>query len=262
MGIVNLTPDSFSDGGEVDAPDAARNRVDQMAAAGASICDVGAESTRPGAERVPAAEQLRRLRPLLDGLRDRPAAVAISIDTTRADVAAAALDAGAVVVNDLSAGRDDPEVFGLVADRGAAICLTHMRGQPRDMQQAPVYDDVVAEVEAFLAERLQAASDAGIPSSRVILDPGIGFGKTLDHNRALLAALPRLALLGRPLLVGVSRKSMLGAITGRPVAERLGASLSAALFAAARGAAVLRVHDVAETHDALVTWGTLEEGEL
>ena len=259
MGIVNVTPDSFSDGGETVNAATARARIDAMAINGAAICDIGAESTRPGAERVSVDEQLRRLRPLLHDLAVRPASVAISIDTTRAPVAMAALDSGAAMVNDLSAGREDLDLLPLVAERGAAVCLMHMRGQPRDMQAAPVYDDVVGEVEAFLADRLQAAVDAGIPASRVVLDPGIGFGKTLAHNLALLTALPRLACLGRPLLVGVSRKSMLGTITGRSVHERLAASLAAGLYAATHGAAVLRVHDVAETHDALVTWGALQE---
>jgi dihydropteroate synthase len=259
MGIVNVTPDSFSDGGETANASSARERIDAMAIGGAAICDIGAESTRPGAERVSVNEQLRRLKPLLDDLAARPLHVAISIDTTRAPVAAAALDAGAAMVNDLSAGRDDPDLLPLIAERGAAVCLMHMRGQPRDMQAAPVYGDVVAEVEEFLAGRLQAAVDAGIPATRVVLDPGIGFGKTLGHNLALLTALPRLARLGRPLLVGVSRKSLLGTMTGRPVNERLAASLAAGLYAAAHGAAVLRVHDVAETHDALVTWGALQE---
>ena len=259
MGIVNVTPDSFSDGGETVNAATARARIDAMAISGAAICDIGAESTRPGAERVSVDEQLRRLRPLLHDLAVRPASVAISIDTTRAPVAMAALDSGAAMVNDLSAGREDLDLLPLVAERGAAVCLMHMRGQPRDMQAAPVYDDVVGEVEAFLADRLQAAVDAGIPASRVVLDPGIGFGKTLAHNLALLTALPRLARLGRPLLIGVSRKSMLGTITGRSVHERLAASLAAGLYAATHGAAVLRVHDVAETHDALVTWGALQE---
>lgn len=254
MGVVNVTPDSFSDGGDNMGASAARVTIDRMAADGAAIVDVGAESTRPGAERVPADEQLRRLGPLLDDLRARPALAAVSIDTTHASVAGAALDAGAVLVNDVSAGREDPDVLGLVADRGAAVCLMHMRGQPKDMQERPEYGDVVSEVLGFLEARMAAAVAAGIPEERILLDPGIGFGKTLEHNLALLAALPELARLGRPVVVGASRKGMIGLLTGRPVEGRLAGSLGAALAAVAGGAAVLRVHDVAQTVDAMRVW--------
>jgi len=254
MGIVNVTPDSFSEGGALGAPAAALAALARQAADGAAVCDLGAESTRPGARRVPAAEQLRRLRPVLDAVAARPPGVALSIDTTRATVAAAALDAGAVLVNDVSAGREDPAVLGLVAERGAAVCLMHMRGQPRDMQDDPRYDDVVGEVEGFLEARARAAAAAGVPAARVLLDPGIGFGKTLEHNLALLRALPRLRALGHPLVVGLSRKGMIGALTGRPLDDRLAGSIGGALAAVAGGADVVRVHDVRETVDALAVW--------
>jgi dihydropteroate synthase len=253
MGILNLTPDSFSDGGAVGGPADALARVAAMAADGAAICDLGAESTRPGAAPVPEAEELRRLAPVLDALRAAPAPIALSIDTSKARVAEAALDAGAVLVNDVTAGRD-PRMLPLVAERGAALCLLHMRGDPATMQRDPRYGDVIGEVRDHLARRLQAAVDAGVPEERVLLDPGIGFGKTLEHNLALLAGLPALAALGRPLIVGVSRKGMLGALTGRAVDGRLAGSLAAGLAAVARGAAVLRVHDVPETVDALTVW--------
>jgi dihydropteroate synthase len=190
---------------------------------------------------------------VLDALRAAPAPIALSIDTSKARVAEAALDAGAVLVNDVTAGRD-PRMLPLVAERGAALCLLHMRGDPATMQRDPRYGDVIGEVRDHLARRLQAAVDAGVPEERVLLDPGIGFGKTLEHNLALLAGLPALAALGRPLVVGVSRKGMLGALTGRAVDGRLAGSLAAGLAAVARGAAVLRVHDVPETVDALTVW--------
>jgi len=254
MGVVNVTPDSFSDGGDNMGVNAARVTVDRMAADGAAIVDVGAESTRPGAERVPPGEQLRRLDPLLADLYARPPATAVSIDTTHAAVAAAALDAGAVLVNDVSAGREDPDLLPLAADRGAAVCLMHMLGQPKDMQERPRYGDVVAEVLAFLEERMAAAVAAGVAEDHILLDPGIGFGKTLEHNLALMAALPRLAGLGRPVVVGASRKGMIGLLTGRPMEGRLAGSLGAALAAVAGGAAVVRVHDVPQTVDALRVW--------
>lgn len=258
MGVLNVTPDSFSDGGRHLDAGAALEAMRGMAADGAAVCDLGAESTRPGSEPVDEREELRRLRPVLDALGgDRP--LAVSIDTRKAAVAEAALDAGAVLVNDVSAGRDDPRLLPLVADRGAAVCLMHMRGEPRTMQDDPRYEDVVREVRDHLAGRLDAALRAGVREDRVLLDPGIGFGKTLAHNLALLAGLPALATLGRPLVVGVSRKGMIGAITGRAVAERLGGSIGAALAAVARGAAVVRAHDVAPTVDALRAWAAVED---
>ncbi len=260
MGILNVTPDSLWAGaGPLDAT-AASERLSAMAADGAAIADVGAESTRPGADPVPPDEQLRRLGGVLAAVRDAPPPLALSIDTSSARVAAAALDAGAVLVNDVTAGRADPGLLPLVAERGAAVCLVHMRGAPRTMQSDPRYGDVVAEVRDHLAERLAAAVDAGVPEERVILDPGIGFGKALPHNLALLAGVPALAELGRPVLIGVSRKSMIDRLLGgRPVADRLAGSLGAGLAAVARGAAVLRVHDVRATADALRVWDAVGE---
>lgn len=253
MGVLNVTPDSFSDGGDFLDPRAALDRLGAIAADGAVICDVGAESTRPGADPVPADEQLRRLEPVLDAVASG-CGVAISIDTASASVARVALDAGAVLVNDVTAGRGDPDLLPLVSERGAAVCLVHMQGDPRTMQQAPSYDDVTSDVAAFLEERLAAAVTAGIPESNILLDPGIGFGKRLDDNLTLLRELPKLAAFGRPLVVGVSRKSMFGQLLGRDVDERMAGSLAAGLMAIDRGAAVLRVHDIRETADAIGVW--------
>ena len=255
MGILNVTPDSFSDGGRHLDPGHALAAVRAMADDGAAICDIGAESTRPGAEPVPEEEELRRLAPVLRALGEGEALpLPLSIDTSKSAVARAALDAGAVLVNDVTAGRADPDLLPLVAERGAAVCLMHMRGDPRTMQDDPRYRDVVAEVHDFLGERLEAAREAGVPAERVLLDPGIGFGKRLEHNLALLRGLPALAGLGRPLVVGVSRKGMFGALLGRSVSERMAGSIAAALAAVARGAAVIRAHDVRETNDALRVW--------
>ena len=258
MGVLNVTPDSLWGGAGAIDPELALGRLEEMAADGAAICDVGAESTRPGAEPVSAEVQLARLSGVLRGLGVAPAPLALSIDTSLARVAAAALDAGFTLVNDVTAGRADPALLPTVAERGAAVCLVHMRGDPRTMQTDPRYEDVVAEVREHLAARLAAAVDAGVPEERVLLDPGIGFGKTLEHNLALLAGLPALAALGRPLLVGVSRKGMFGTLLGREVAERMPASVAAGLAAVARGAAVLRVHDVRDTVDALAVWTAVE----
>jgi len=260
MGVVNITPDSFSDGGEHLARAAARRTIDQMAHDGAAILDLGAESTRPGAERVAAPEQLRRLAPIFADLAARPPAAAISIDTTRAVVADAALAIGAVLVNDVSAGRDDPDLLALVADRGVAVCLMHMRGQPRDMQDDPTYEDVVGEVIGFLEGRIDAAMRAGVAEERILVDPGVGFGKTLAHNLALVSGLERIRAIGRPVVVGLSRKGMIGLLTGRPVQGRMAGSLGGGLAAVARGADVLRVHDVAETVDALRVWRAIGTG--
>jgi dihydropteroate synthase len=260
MGILNVTPDSLWGGAGTIPAEAALGHLAAMAADGAAVCDVGAESTRPGADPVPAEEQLARLSGVLAAAREAPAPLPLSIDTSSAVVAAAALDAGAVLVNDVTAGRGDPALLSLVAERGAAVCLVHMRGDPRTMQSDPRYDDVVAEVRDFLAARLEAAVEAGIPEERVILDPGFGFGKTLEHNLALLGGLPELVALGRPVLVGISRKSMFRRLLGREVDERLAASLAGGLAAIARGAAVLRVHDVRETVDAVRVWRAAETG--
>ena len=260
MGILNVTPDSLWGGRGTADPERSMAVLDRMAEDGAAICDVGAESTRPGAAPVDAPEQLARLSGILRALRVAPAPLALSIDTSLAAVAEAALDAGFSLVNDVTAGRGDPALLPLVAERGAAVCLVHMRGTPRTMQDDPAYADVVAEVRDELEARLEAAVDAGIPEDRVVLDPGIGFGKTLAHNLELLAGVPRLAGLGRPVVVGVSRKGMFGRLLGREVDERLAASIAAGLTAVARGAAVLRVHDVRETVDALRVWTAVERG--
>jgi dihydropteroate synthase len=249
MGVVNVTPDSFSDGGLYLDPEAAIAHGRELAAAGAEILDVGGESTRPGAEAVPAEEELRRVVPVIRGLRD--AGCRISVDTSKATVAAAALDAGAGIVNDVTALRGDPGMATLCAERGATVVLMHMLGNPRTMQDDPRYDDVVAEVKGFLAERLEAAVAAGVDEERVWLDPGIGFGKTAIHNMELLRRLGELRELGRPLVVGTSRKSFIGRVDGSAAGERLGGTIASSVLAAAEGAEVLRVHDVAEMHQAL-----------
>ena len=251
MGILNVTPDSLWAGAGPIGEGEAAERLLRMQEDGAAICDVGAESTRPGSDPVPPDEQLHRLSGVLAAMRNEAAAVPVSIDTSSARVAEAALDSGAVLVNDVTAGRADPGLLPVVAARGAAVCLVHMRGTPRTMQSDPRYGDVVAEVRDHLEERLRAAEDAGVPRERVILDPGIGFGKTLEHNLALLAGVPALAALGAPVLIGASRKGMIGALTGREVGDRMAGSVGAGLAAVARGAAVLRVHDVAAVHDGL-----------
>lgn len=249
MGVVNVTPDSFSDGGRFLDPAVAIAHGRRLAAEGAVILDVGGESTRPGAEPVDVADELTRVVPVVEGLADLDARV--SVDTMKLDVARAALTAGARYVNDVSAFRHDPGMAALVAESGAECCLMHMLGEPRTMQQAPRYDDVVDDVRAFLEERLAFAVAEGIPEARVQLDPGIGFGKTIEHNLALLRRLPELAALGRPVVVGVSRKSFLGRITGRDTGDRVAATVAANVLAYERGARVFRVHDVAAVADGL-----------
>ncbi len=249
MGVVNVTPDSFSDGGQFLEPELAIEHGRELEEVGAAILDVGGESTRPGAEPVAEAEELARVVPVIEGLAGGGAE--ISADTSKAAVAAAALDAGAGIVNDVTALRGDPEMAALCADRGPTVILMHMRGDPRTMQDAPAYDDVVVEVRAFLAERLEAAVAAGIEEERIWLDPGIGFGKTVAHNLELLGRLPELADLGRPLVVGTSRKGFIGGIDGSAARERLGGTIASSILAAASGADVLRVHDVAEMTQAL-----------
>ncbi len=249
MGVVNVTPDSFSDGGAWLDPDAAVEHGRELVAQGAAILDVGGESTRPGAEPVSEAEELRRVLPVVAGLRD--AGARLSIDTSKAAVAEAALDAGAQIVNDVTALRGDEEMAALVAQRGCDVCLMHMLGEPRTMQRDPRYGDVVADVKAFLEERLAFAVAGGIAEERVWLDPGIGFGKTVDHNLELLRRLDEIAAIGRPVVVGTSRKSFLGTITGREPAGRAVATAATNVLALERGASIFRVHDVAETHDAL-----------
>lgn len=255
MGVVNVTPDSFSDGGLYLDPEAAIAHGEELAAAGAAILDIGGESTRPGAEEVPEAEELRRVVPVVAGLAGSGAE--ISIDTSKAAVAAAALDAGAAIVNDVTALRGDPGMAALCAERGATVVLMHMLGDPRTMQRDPTYGDVVAEVGAFLAERLQAAVAAGIAEERIWLDPGIGFGKTAEHNLELLRRLPELRRLGRPLVIGTSRKSFIGRLDGSPAGERLGGTIASSVLAAAEGAEVLRVHDVREVAEAIKLAGAV-----
>ena len=249
MGVVNVTPDSFSDGGLYLDPEAAIAHGRELTEAGAEILDVGGESTRPGAAPVDAAEELRRVVPVIQGLGG--AGCAISVDTSKAPVAAAALEAGATIVNDVTALRGDPEMASLCADRDATVVLMHMLGEPRTMQDDPRYDDVVAEVKAFLAGRLEAAVAAGIAEEDVWLDPGIGFGKTAAHNMELLRRLGELRDLGRPLVIGTSRKSFIGRVDGSGPGERLGGTIASSVLAAAEGAEVLRVHDVAEVSQAL-----------
>ncbi|HET6174533.1 MAG TPA: dihydropteroate synthase [Gaiellales bacterium] len=256
VGVLNVTPDSFSDGGEYADLASALAHGRRLAAEGAAIVDVGGESTRPGAEPVPAELELARILPVIEALTAD--GILVSVDTSKAAVARAALAAGAVLVNDVTALRADPEMASVVAEGGADVCLMHMLGEPRTMQDDPRYDDVVAEVERFLAERAEAAVAGGIPRERIALDPGIGFGKTLAHNLALLRALPRLARLG-PLLLGVSRKRFLGALSGREfAADRVAASVAAALYCYRGGAHLLRVHDVGATADALAVERALE----
>jgi dihydropteroate synthase len=250
MGILNVTPDSFSDGGEWFERSAAVAHGRELIARGAAIVDVGGESTRPGSEPVAEAEELRRVVPVVEGLRDTGAQ--ISIDTSKLVVAAAALEAGATYVNDVTAFRAEPELAGLVADAGCDCCLMHMRGEPRTMQNDPHYDDVVSEVKAFLEQRLEAAVAAGIDERRVHLDPGIGFGKTTGHNLALLRRLDELVAIGRPLVIGTSRKSFLAKISGRDDPhQRLIGTIATNVLAFERGASVFRVHDVSATRDAL-----------
>jgi dihydropteroate synthase len=251
MGVVNVTPDSFSDGGVFQDDVAAIVHARRLIGEGAAIIDVGGESTRPGAAPVPAAEELKRVVPVVEGIAALNLPAQISIDTMKLEVAAAALDAGASYVNDVTAFRHDPDLAGLVADRGVDCCLMHMLGEPRTMQEDPRYADVVDDVKAFLEERMAAAVAAGIAEERIQLDPGIGFGKTLEHNLELLRRLDELAAIGRPLVVGTSRKSFLGRITGRDVTERVHATVATTVIAFERGARVFRVHDVAATADAL-----------
>jgi len=248
MGIVNVTPDSFSDGGCFYSPRQAIEHGLSLRAAGADILDIGGESTRPGAAAVSVEAELDRVLPVLEGLRDCGAA--LSVDTSKPEVMRAAIAAGAAMVNDVRA-LCAPGALGAVAGTGAAVCLMHMQGEPRTMQQAPEYRDVVGEVRSYLAARVSACVAAGIATTRLCIDPGIGFGKRAEHNLALLAALDQLATPGIPVLVGVSRKSLVGMITGRAAGDRLAGSVALAALAVMRGAAIVRAHDVAETVDAV-----------
>jgi dihydropteroate synthase len=249
MGVVNVTPDSFSDGGRFSDTAGAVTHALRLVDEGAAIVDIGGESTRPGAPAVSIDEELRRVIPVIEQLRAR-VAVPISIDSRHAQVMRAALAAGADMVNDVQA-LQGPEALRVVADCGAGICLMHMQGDPRSMQQAPHYNDVVTEVRDFLAARVAACRAAGIEEERIAIDPGIGFGKTRAHNLEILSKLQAFTALGRPIVIGVSRKSTIGALTGRPVTERLAGSIALATLAAARGAAIIRAHDVAATVDAM-----------
>lgn len=251
MGVVNVTPDSFSDGGRFLRPEAAIAHARRLADEGADLIDIGGESTRPGAEPVSEQQELARILPLLEKLGDlgKP----ISIDTRRPAVMKAALAAGASMINDVRA-LTEPYAHEAVATTGCAVCLMHMKGDPRTMQHSPHYDDVVKEVKTFLKEAVRKARFAGIGADRIVIDPGIGFGKTPAHNLALLRDLDQLKDIGVPILVGVSRKSLIGAVTGRPVEERLAGSLAMALLALLGGATILRVHDVKETKDVVAVW--------
>jgi dihydropteroate synthase len=260
MGVVNVTPDSFSDGGRFLEPAAALAHARSLAGEGADILDIGGESTRPpgvrgpddpGAAPVSAEEELRRVLPVIEGLAGAGTDAQISIDTSKAAVAEAAADAGATCINDVTAFRSDPAMAALVADRRLDCCLMHMLGEPRTMQQHPRYDDVVDEVRAFLEERLAFAVREGVAEERVMLDPGIGFGKTVEHNLELLRRLEEIAGIGRPVVIGTSRKSFLGKLTGRDPDDRLAATIATNVMAFERGASVFRVHDVRPVRDAL-----------
>ena len=250
MGIVNVTPDSFSDGGRYIDAHSAVVHAWHLVEEGADLLDIGGESTRPGARPVSLQEELDRVMPVLEGVREL--GVPVSVDTMKPEVMRAAIDAGAAMINDVYGFRA-PGAWAAVKDSDCALCVMHMQGEPRTMQDNPHYDDAVAEVEAFLSARLAEAEAAGIARARLCIDPGFGFGKTLDHNLALLRALPRLVRLA-PVLAGMSRKRMIGALTGRDVPDRLAGSVAAALRAVENGAAIVRVHDVKETVDALKVW--------
>ncbi|MCB9733878.1 MAG: dihydropteroate synthase [Deltaproteobacteria bacterium] len=258
MGVLNVTPDSFSDGGRYATPEAAVARGRALRDGGADILDVGGESTRPGAEPVPAGEQIRRTAPVIEALVADGAIV--SIDTTSAEVARAALFAGAHLVNDISAGRFDAAMLDVVADAGVPFVAMHTSARPAVMQREVRYDDVVAEVCEHLRERVEVAVARGVARDQIVLDPGLGFGKQLPHNLALLHAIPRLAALGHPVLVGTSRKSFLGHLTGRPVEERLMATAGSVAATIALGAHIVRVHDVVELRDAIVVADAIARG--
>ncbi|KAF7598441.1 MAG: dihydropteroate synthase [Candidatus Dactylopiibacterium carminicum] len=258
MAIINVTPDSFSGDGLSGNVDAALRQAEQALSEGASILDVGGESTRPGSAAVSEAEELARVIPVVEALARL--GVPVSVDTLKPAVMRESIRAGAAIINDINALRE-PGALEAVAASDAGVCLMHMQGEPRTMQQAPVYGDVVADVDAFLQTHAAAVLRAGVAAERICLDPGFGFGKTLAHNLALFRALPRFVAQPYPVLVGVSRKSMLGALTGREVGQRMPASITAAVLAAQRGAAILRVHDVAATRDALTVWAAIDDAE-
>jgi dihydropteroate synthase len=258
MGIVNVTPDSFSDGGLFLAPERAIEHARRLAADGADLLDFGGESTRPGARAVSAEEELARVAPVLAGLDGVDATV--SIDTSKVAVAEAALHAGAEVVNDVTALRQEPALAGMCAERGCVVVLMHMQGTPRTMQENPTYEDVVDDVKAFLAERIEFALGEGIAEEHIWVDPGIGFGKTVGHNLELLNRLSELRELGRPVVVGTSRKGFIGSLTGRDADDRLGGTIATNVLALKSGADILRVHDVAEVRQAAVVAEAIIEG--
>ena len=249
MGVLNVTPDSFSDGGDFFGVDRALHRAERMVEEGADILDIGGESTRPGAASVSVREEIERVVPVIEALGPR-VSVPVSVDTSKPEVMRAAVNAGAGMINDVRALRE-PGALETAVEARVPVCLMHMQGEPRTMQAAPVYRAVVSEVRDFLRRRIEVCVNAGMAPDRIIVDPGFGFGKTLTHNLALLAGLGELCSLGSPILVGLSRKSMIGTLTARPVAERLAGSLAAAVLAVERGARLVRVHDVAATVDAL-----------
>jgi dihydropteroate synthase len=249
MGVVNVTPDSFSDGGFFLDPERAIEHGRELIGQGADLLDIGGESTRPGAAEVSAEQELERVGPVIEGLA--AAGTPISIDTSKLAVAEAALDAGATMVNDVTALRAEPQIAALCAERGAELVLMHMQGTPRTMQRKPTYDDVVLDVKAFLSERLEFARREGVAEARIWLDPGIGFGKTVEHNTELLRRLRELTELGPPLVVGTSRKSFIGKIDGSAAEQRLGGTIASSVIALAGGADMLRVHDVAEVAEAV-----------
>lgn len=252
MGIVNVTPDSFSDGGRYFDAQAAIDHGLELARDGADILDVGGESTRPGADPVTEDEELRRVVPVIKGLTEARVSARISVDTSKSRVAVAAIEAGATIVNDVTALRGDPEMAALVAEREVDVCLMHMLGEPRTMQLDPHYDEVVSDVRGFLEARMSFAIEHGIQQERILLDPGIGFGKTDVHNLDLLARLDQLAELGATIVIGTSRKTFLGHLTGRSVGDRLAATIATNVLAYERGARIFRVHDVAPVRDALL----------
>jgi dihydropteroate synthase len=251
MGVINVTPDSFSDGGRYLEPGVAIAHGLRLESEGAAMLDVGGESTRPGADAVPADEERRRVLPVIEGLLAAGSKAQISIDTSKVAVARDALQAGAALVNDVTALRGDGEMAGLVASSGVDCCLMHMLGNPRTMQRNPHYDDVVSEVKSFLEERIAFATAQGVAEERIMIDPGIGFGKTIEHNLELLRRLDELVALGRPVVIGTSRKAFLGAVTGREGDDRLAATIASNVLAYVRGARVFRVHDVRPVLDAL-----------
>ncbi len=262
MGILNVTPDSFSDGGEFIDPTAAVQHALEMVKQGADIIDIGGESTRPGAGSVSEDEEIQRTVPVISGIRAQ-SDIPLSIDTTKASVATAAIAAGADIINDVSAFEADPDMARIAAESGAGVVLMHMKGTPRTMQENPVYKDVTAEVCAYLKSRIDFADQHGVPPNRIAIDPGIGFGKTVEHNLELLRNLPQLTLCGCPVLVGASRKSFIGQLTGRPRPEdRLAGSLGVAAWAVTHGSHILRVHDVLDTCDVCRMLDTLSFGDL